>query len=74
VNNKKKETVSTQEAIDTDFAKRVEQMKADMVAASAKNRVDVVPILDFTNRGIKPVFGFVDAKEKYESAPKVLET
>lgn len=67
----KNNKATQQEVKDADFKKRVESMKAEMVALSAKHRVDIVPILDYSNVGIKPVFGFVDAIEKYES--KVLE-
>jgi len=74
VNSKKKDTVSPQEAIDKEFANRVEQMKKDLIEASNKNMVEIVPILDYKNNGIKPIFGFADAKQKYEQKPPVLET
>jgi len=74
VNSKKKDIISPKDAIEQDFANRVEQMKKDLVAASDKNMVEVVPILDYKNNAIRPIFGFADAKQKYEQKAPVLET
>ncbi len=55
-----------EEAKKQDYLLRKDTMLKDIKGLSVKYRIDLVPVMKYTDQGIFPLIAFVDVKEQYE--------
>ena len=55
-----------EEAEKQEYLLRKDTMLKDIKDLSVKYRIDLVPVMKYTDQGIFPLIAFVDVKEQYE--------
>jgi hypothetical protein len=55
-----------QEAKNQDYILRKEAMLKEVKLLSEKYRIDLVPVIHYTEQGVYPLLAFVDVKDQYE--------